>query len=160
MKIKIKSVLIVILVSGFLVSVGQGYNRVVIFEYFTSTTCPPCATWAPIMDQFLEQTGTENLVEIAYHMNWPGAGNDPFYLNNPSENSARRTYYGINAVPNLMVDGILGTSVSNYSAWYNQRHNVPAPLDIDINITVGTQINVTAVITAENYFSGSNLKFR
>ena len=160
MKNALKSAICLLILSGIMVSKGQAFERVVLFELFTSSTCPPCATWVPIIDGFLSSTGSDNVVEIAYHMNWPGAGNDPFYLNNPADNTARRTYYGINAVPNLMADGVLGTSASGYASYYNQRHGIPAPVDIDLNITVGAEINLTAEITAENYFSGNGLKFR
>lgn len=138
---------------------GLSFDRIVMFELFTSTTCPPCATTVPFIDAFLESMGPDNVVQVAYHMNWPGAGNDPFYLNNPSENTARRTYYGINAVPNLKVDGILGNTASFYQTYYNQRTNVWAPVNIELDINVGTTINVTADITAESNYTGYNLKF-
>jgi hypothetical protein len=104
--------------------------------------------------------GPNEVVNISYHMNWPGAGNDPFYVNNPTENTARRTYYGINAVFNMKVDGVLGNTGSQYQNYYNQRCNIPSPLLLDETITVGTTINVTATITAEAGFAMNNLKLR
>jgi hypothetical protein len=38
-------------------------------------------------------------------MNWPAPGNDPWYSANSVENTARRTYYGVNAIPCAVVDG-------------------------------------------------------
>ena len=93
-------------------------------------------------------------------MNWPGAGNDPFYLNNPTENTARRSFYGINAVFNMKCDGILGNSGSSYQSYFNQRTNVDSPVDIELEITAGATIELTAQITAESNFTGSNLMFR
>ncbi len=91
-------------------------------------------------------------------MNWPGSGNDPFYVRNPSENTARRNYYGITGVPNLKCDGVLGNSGSAYQSYYNSRRNLPSPVDINLNITAGNQIDITAEITADSVFSGANLK--
>ena len=93
-------------------------------------------------------------------MNWPSPGNDPFYVNNPTENTARRTYYGINAVFNMKCDGILGNSGSSYQTYYNQRCNIASPVAIDLQITVGATIHLTAFVTAENNFTGNNLKLR
>ena len=93
-------------------------------------------------------------------MNWPGAGNDPFYMNNPTENTARQSYYGITDVFNMKCDGILGNSGSSYQSYFNQRTNVVSPVDIQMDITVGSQIEVTAEITAESNYTGTNLMFR
>ena len=108
------------------------------------------------MDAFLEGLGSENIVCVAYHMSWPGAGNDPFYLNNPTENTARRSFYNINAVPNLMCDGILGTSASAYSNYYNQRYNVPAPYQIELFTEVDNQIHISADVTCADWYWGVN----
>jgi hypothetical protein len=37
-------------------------------------------------------------------VNWPDPG-DPFYLHNPAENSARKSYYTVNLVPSFRFDG-------------------------------------------------------
>ena len=90
-------------------------------------------------------------------MNWPGAGNDPFYLANPSDNTARRTYYGINAVFNMKADGVLGNSGGSYQSYYNQRNPVPSPVNIDIGMDVASTIDVTVYVTAESNYSANNL---
>lgn len=150
-------ILIAVILAAMAVSPSLSYDRVVLFELFTSATCGPCGPAVAQIDAFLEQIGFDHLVEVAYHMNWPGAGNDPFYLNNPGENTARRNFYGINAVPNLMCDGILGTNASSFQSYYNQRYNVIAPLDIELSTTIDDQINVSADITAESWYWGINL---
>nr|MBC8278464.1 Omp28-related outer membrane protein [FCB group bacterium] len=94
-------------------------------------------------------------------MNWPGAGNDPFYMYNPTDNMARKNYYGIAGTPSMKCDGILSPSPTNASlnSALSQRSPVDAPVDIYFDITVGTNIAVDAEVTAESYFSGNNLKF-
>ena len=42
---------------------------------------------------------------IAYHMNWPAPGNDPWYHHNATHNNHRRSYYGVNAIPVVVVNG-------------------------------------------------------
>jgi len=93
-------------------------------------------------------------------MNWPGAGNDPFYLNNPTENTARRSYYGINAVFNMKCDGVLGNSGSSYLSYYNQRTSIPSPVALDASVSVGAMIDISVDVTAEATYSGTNLKLR
>ena len=152
--------LIVIVIFLTVTSGASAFDRTVLFELFTSSTCPPCATTVPLIDAFLAQHTRDQLVEIAYHMNWPSPGNDPFYVNNPTENLARKTYYGVNAVPNLWCDGVLGSSASAYASYYSQREGVYAPLDIDLDLSVTTTLNVTAYVTADDHSTANNLKLR
>lgn len=149
-----------LLVTSFFSTFGLAFERAVLFELFTSSTCPPCGAMIAGYDAFVNQTGSQNLSSIAYHMNWPGAGNDPFYLNNPTENTARRTYYGINAVPNLKCDGILGNTATQYASFYSQRTGVYAPVEIDMGITVNSTIDVTAAVHSDASFTGTNLRLR
>jgi len=85
----------------------QSGDRLVIVERFTSSTCPPCASNNPIMDAFLSSQDIDKIIGISYHMNWPAPGNDPMYLYNPNDNSSRRSFYGINSIPEARVDGII-----------------------------------------------------
>jgi len=43
---------------------------------------------------------------VAFHMYWPSSA-DPFYQANTTQNTERKTYYGVNATPTLKVDGVL-----------------------------------------------------
>ena len=82
-------------------------DRMVIVERFTSWTCGPCASNNPTMEAFINSINEDKIVGIAYHMNWPAPGNDGYYLYNPTDNNARRTYYGINAIPQAQMDGLI-----------------------------------------------------
>lgn len=116
-----------------------------------------------MVDEFLEDLGSENIVGIAYHMNWPGAGNDPLHLNNPSENLARKNYYIVEWVYWLQAgqQQVYPLSTSNMQSVYNQQSAVDAPLELDLDVSVGSDsIQLNVHVTAEDYFSGSNLKLR
>src|SRR5690348_14617093 len=86
-------------------AVSYAGDRMVIIERFTSSTCVPCAQNNPVMDAFLNSQDPDKVTSIAYHMNWPAPGNDPMYLYNPNDNNGRRTYYGVNAIPQAFMDG-------------------------------------------------------
>ena len=81
-------------------------DRVVLAEEFTSSTCPPCASFNPGYKQLLDandaNTSGTQLVSVKYQMNWPSPGNDPAYN---SEGAARRGLYGINGVPDVVYSG-------------------------------------------------------
>lgn len=77
--------------------------RTVLFEHFTSATCPPCATTNPIFQRFLQPYGPK-VISLAFQCNIPQVG-DPMYGQNTSEVGTRMTYYGINSAPNARMDG-------------------------------------------------------
>ncbi len=75
--------------------------RAPLIEVFTSSTCGPCApantTFTALMGQ--QTAGDYNFIK--YQMSWPGSG-DPYYT---TEAGTKRTYYGVNSVPNAQIDG-------------------------------------------------------
>jgi hypothetical protein len=77
----------------------------VLLENWTSSTCGPCASNNPSLRAWIEGHST-NLVCVAYHVGWPTPGNDPMYLYNPSQSYDRRFYYGVNAVPWGVLQGV------------------------------------------------------
>ncbi len=109
-------------------------QRMVVLEGFTNYTCPSCppadATWEAIDAQY-----HDDVILCEWHMNWPGAG-DPFYLYNPTDQNNRRSFYGVNSVPDTYVDGTR-VSWSGAAAYVANRINVPSPMEIllDGNIT-------------------------
>ena len=130
-------------------------GKSVVFMAFTSSTCGPCAANNPSLDAFIAQR-FPTIVPIKYHVNWPAPGNDPMYLANPTQNGARVSYYGINAVPTLKVDGIL-TQVSGYSNLtlnpkYLQRVTTyPSPVNITVSDqrVAGDSIKATINVTVD-----------
>lgn len=99
-------------------------------------------------------------MEIAYHMNWPGAGNDPYYAYNPGDNYARRVYYAVTGTPTLKCDGFASSPTTGaMQNSYNTRNAVDAPVSITLDISVGAQIDVDISVTATATASGTGLKF-
>ena len=96
---------------------AQIIYRIPMFEEFTSSTCAPCASFNNgTFNPFLASHTDDELTLVKYQMNWPGAG-DPYYT---AEGGVRRTYYGVNAVPDLYVDGkVCATNSGAINAAYN-----------------------------------------
>jgi len=135
---------------------ASAYRRTVLVEDFTNWGCPPCAPAVTLLHETLLAVGTpQNATDIAYHMNWPSS-TDPFYLANPTDNYARRVYYGVNAVPTFEVDGTPCSPWSNIAAAINNRLPVPSPLWMDLFAAVnGSTINLTAKVVANVNISGN-----
>ncbi len=77
--------------------------RKVLFEEATSCFCGPCGASNPIFDAWLP-LNTATAQAIKYH---PNFGADPMYLANPTQNTERVNYCGINAYPTVNADGII-----------------------------------------------------
>lgn len=102
--------------------------RMVLGELFTSTTCPACPNAEASLDVVSKQD-TAILAVIEYHMNWPAPGNDPFYHHNPTENEARRAYYGVSGIPTFRMDG----KESNIAhSLVSSRSRVESPLSLEL----------------------------
>lgn len=123
-----------------------------LFEEFTSSTCPPCASNNPIFEALLDDNPNK-FTCVKYQMNWPGNG-DPYY-NIDGEN--RRAFYGVNAIPDLYVDGpgygLPGFYTQNY---FDQEYMKPAFMTIDATYSVtGNTVTVNSTITPLIDFSGA-----
>jgi len=95
----------ILLLSGvFAFSQVQSAKQYTLFEHFTNSSCVPCAEQNPIFQQNILANNIGNIHHIAYHTWWPG-NDDPFYQFNIPENTARTNYYGVNAVPTMIMRG-------------------------------------------------------
>ena len=87
---------------------SQSVDRRPFFEEFTSSTCPPCATFnSTVFNPFLEQHDGE-MTLVKYQMNWPAPG-DPYFT---LEGQTRRYFYGVSYVPDLYIDGLQTATTS------------------------------------------------
>ncbi len=124
----------------------QTVPRKPFFEEFTSSTCGPCASFNnSVLNPFINQNGDE-IVLVKYQMNWPGSG-DPYYT---AEGGSRRTYYGVNAVPMLFVDGKnVATSSAGVNTAFNNSIDNIAFVDIAGHYTIdGTTVSIDASVTS------------
>lgn len=129
-------------------------DRMVIVERFTSWTCGPCASNNPAMDAWLASLDYDKIAGISYHMNWPPPGNDGFYLYNPTDNNARRTFYGINSIPQARMDGLITLNApynsTTLNSLYSTRTNLLTPVTVILtDSTFGDSIRVRARIYTE-----------
>lgn len=118
-----KIVLLVLILTAILSAV----ERMVLGELFTSTTCPPCVTGNAILNGIVSSSG-KYLAVVRYHMYWPSPGNDPFYHNNKTDNNNRRGFYGVNSVPQLVVDGTVQGDSDTWATTIDDRHDLASPL--------------------------------
>ncbi len=127
-----KTVLILGIMFVTALTFGQS-QRFVVAEEFTSSTCGPCASQNPAFDALLQQNA-DVITSIKYHMSWPAPGNDPMYLHNPEDNNARRTYYGVNSVPHVYLDGNFfnGMPVQVTQNTINAAAAVPSPFEMQV----------------------------
>ncbi|MFH1862367.1 MAG: T9SS type A sorting domain-containing protein [bacterium] len=104
----------------------------------------------------LEFLGPDQACGIAYHMYWP-SGSDPFYLYNSTDNNARRTYYAVNYVPWLNVDGTqCGSSQYDLENAINNRLAIASPLWMDFDAQVsGSNVLVNVASVANQNISGN-----
>jgi len=130
---------------------ASAYERKVLFEDFTSTTCPPCAVFAETQEAYLEELG-EAVVPIAFHVWWPG-NSDPWWQDNQADNRTRVEYYGVDSVPRLFCDGDQIVNRNNMLNIIRNRSSVESPLEItldgeieddvlDVNITVTSEDDI------------------
>lgn len=149
----------IVLLLSVLVSVNTfAGDRLVLIERYTSSTCGPCASANPTLDALLNTTDPSKLTGISYHMNWPAPGNDPMFLFNPGDNTGRRNYYGVNAIPHWRTDGSMEVSTGNVASSYASRTGVISPITIitTYNI-VGDSMKVTAKIFCEDLLADPNV---
>lgn len=108
------------------------------FEEFTSSTCGPCASFNnSTLNPFIAQH-EDDITLVKYQMSWPAPG-DPYYT---AEGGVRRTYYNVNAVPDMYIDG---KKVATTSAGVNGGFNA----------TYGTMTYVA--IEATHEIQGNNV---
>ena len=113
-------------------------ERMPMVEHFTSSTCGPCVN---VNSQMLNLSNNNpgRFTYTKYQMNWPGNG-DPYYT---AEGGVRRTYYGVNAVPDVYIDSEPNTPVSQ--AVLDQHIARAAFMDIKGSFSVeGNNIHVIA----------------
>lgn len=145
-------------------AIFPGASRRVLFEEWTSSTCGPCAANNPTIDAFVAEH-REQVVAIKYHVGWPSPGNDPMYLHNPTQSYDRRYYYGVNAVPTLIMDGVENpvypyTTPGSLQNSYTKRINRGSPIEMSAfnhrissdSIRAEITVNILAPLMSGDYY--------
>lgn len=154
MEIEMKKFLL-LLITFLTVSNIFAFERTVLAEIFTSTTCGPCAAQNPYFDSWYKNYSNKDRVAvIKYHVWWPSPGNDPFYLANTTENAGRTNYYSTNYVPRGIINGTSDGS-SSASTWIILLQNsmiTSSQFEIKIlgNVNAATGGNLTIQVTSDN----------
>jgi hypothetical protein len=147
------------------VAFGQS-QRLVFVEEFTQASCGPCASQNPAFDALLA-SNADKVVVLKYQTSWPGT--DPMHDDNPAEVNNRVDYYGVNGVPNGMVDGVGITNDCNYYDWapacldqaeIDAQYGVASPFDITITAEAdANEMDVSVTVSCTQDVSGT-LKLR
>jgi len=141
---------------------ASGYERKVLFEDFTSSTCPPCASAAAAVEAGLVQVGDDLVAPVTYHVWWPGPGNDPWWLDNNDHNRTRVEYYGINGAPTYLIDGTRygGQRTANaFAAAIRRAAEEDSPLEISMMCSIDDDnvLHVRTEVTAEADINNSRI---
>lgn len=139
------------ILSGALSTLGFGQaTKLVLVEAFSNASCPPCASNNPQMNTLLANN-TAKAVSVKYQANFPGF--DPMNQQNPTESNARRQYYGVNAVPGVMVEGVTGpiNSASINQTNIDNPFNAGTALDLSVSHTITNNFNdISISVSATN----------
>ncbi|MDO8549458.1 MAG: T9SS type A sorting domain-containing protein [Ignavibacteria bacterium] len=114
------------------------YDKKTLVERFTNCSCGPCASlnnaWYTNTTKNLIASGSMN--HIVYNGNWPSPGEcDPMHLLNQTNNNARISYYGVNAVPWVQINGVVfntGSGAAAFTNTVNQGNTLYSPFEIAI----------------------------
>ena len=110
-------------------------QRIPMIEHFSSSTCGPCVNVNTTMLNFTN-THPGMFTYTKYQMNWPGNG-DPYYT---AEGGTRRTYYGVNAVPQCFLDGEDQGYAAVQTTVFDQHYANPAFADVRGSFNVSGNI--------------------
>jgi len=135
-----------------------------LFEEFTNVGCDPCAEQNPLIDEFLAAVGIGNIVPVKVHADWPDP-EDLFYLLDPDGCDARIGYYGVEGVPDSVIDGLydLGWHGGNYYSDISAYYAVDLLADLGMSVTNnldGTYDVVVDVLATEALTEQRELRLR
>ena len=159
-----KIILSVLSIFIFTSVINAQFVRKVLFEEATNASCGPCATNNPYLKAYIDGKA-DSIIAIKYHSHIPGY--DPMYLHNPTQSAERyTTYYGMNAMPWLNVDGIINDvwpfTLANLNNAYYGRIVIQAPLTITVNDVriPGDSIRTTINVNNPSALPSGNYKLR
>lgn len=158
-----KKTLLLTLLVAMAAGVFAQSQRMVLLEHFTQASCPPCATYNPLVKQYFDNTST-NATSIKYQTSWPGT--DPMNTHNPGDVADRVSYYSVGGVPDVVIDGNVAQGnpgtlfAGGQSATMDTRGGIASDFDITVVHSLSSDassVDVTGVITATNSVANANL---
>jgi len=116
-----KRLIIFLIVFGFVFQLNA-YDKKSLVERFTNCSCGPCAnlnnSWYNATTQSMISSG--DMTHIVYNGDWPSPGEcDPMHLLNQANNNTRISYYGVNAVPWVEINGGTFATASGSTVFTN-----------------------------------------
>ncbi len=127
-------------------------QKISMIEHFSSSTCFPCVFTNKDMDT-LTQNNAGRFTYVKYPMNGPAPG-DPYYI---SDCNTRRTYYGVNNVPTLFLDGTTKFTNAISQEKMDISYNTPSFFDIRGSFTLNDS-TITVIADFMPYINIKNLK--
>ena len=123
-------------------------QRIAMIEHFSSSTCGPCVNVNTGMGNLTGQAQNQGkFTYTKYQMNWPQPG-DPYYS---EEGGVRRAFYGVNAVPNVCLEGTnLGATIMT-QAQLDNAYNTPSFADVRGSFNVDGN-NITVKVDFMSYY--------
>ena len=119
-------------------------QRLPLFEHFTSSTCGTCPQLSQQMDDFCN-SNPDKYTYVKYQMNWPAPG-DPYYT---TEGGARKSYYGVIAIPDLFMDATDYVFDPVPQSDFDSHYEAPSAVEIKGAYSVqGNVIHLTADLMA------------
>jgi hypothetical protein len=147
-------------------SLALAAPRRVLFEQGTEWGCVPCYQASATVHAIRTDFGN-SLVSIKWHCWWP-AGNDPWYWHNNTPQQTRIQYYGVNGIPDIMIDGSgAGNSTPPDPFSYTQMANsinarlaVSSPIGIlnGTGVVQGNSMNISFDLNVETPQVGNNFR--
>jgi hypothetical protein len=133
---------------------SEATNRQGLIEEFSSSTCPPCAsfnsTFDPLCVSMAVNTSGTDINVIKYQMNWPSPGNDRSYN---SDGSTRRGYYGVSGIPDHFVNG-LTSNISDLATQLTSSKALQSFMDMSVNYMVDTtRSKMGVIVTVTPHFT-------
>ena len=144
------------MVSGLVTVYDNATIKRPMLESFTSSTCGPCVAGNVNVSNVLAGFNNSDYSLLKYQMSWPGSG-DPYYT---LEGGDRRNYYGVNSVPDFILDGNIwqGNSASLTGSQITSVIANPAFVEMSSYFTVDVtnqKVDVTVSIDPLGDFTNS-----
>lgn len=155
-----KSLFLISFLSLSLTGWGQA-QRQVLMEEFTQASCGPCAAQNPAYNALL-QANPSKVVVLKYQTSWPGY--DPMNLQNPTEVANRVSYYGINGVPSVQIDGSIQPTGASYAgapanvtqSMISNQYAVSSDFTLTVTHTLSNDLDsATVTVTVTNATSST-----